>query len=242
MNYFTFNGINSLSMDIVVSEKSSYNSPQRDVTKQKIPGRNGDLIIDNGSFNNIEISYTCSIVCKRVEFLKKIDAVKEWLCADAGNYLILSDSYSPDCFRYAAYVNPIVITEAFGVGDFTISFDCKPLRHLFSGLTPVKLTSSGTLTNPSKISSLPQIKITGNGNISLTISGVSYVLKNVSEYIVLDSELESAFKASLGEGGSELQNNKMYSYPFPMLKPGQNSVSWSGSVTSVEIIPRWCCL
>ena len=33
--------------------------------------------------------------------------------------------------------------------------------------------------------------------------------------------------------------NSAMSGEFPVLKPGQNAISWSGDVTKVEISPNW---
>ena len=37
-------------------------------------------------------------------------------------------------------------------------------------------------------------------------------------------------------------NNKAGFDEFPVLEPGDNSISWTGTVTKVEIVPRWRCL
>ena len=50
--------------------------------------------------------------------------------------------------------------------------------------------------------------------------------------IVLDCALK---EASLGNA---LMNDHMTG-EFPVLKPGANAVSWSGTVTKVEIKPNW---
>lgn len=57
-------------------------------------------------------------------------------------------------------------------------------------------------------------------------------LEGVSGSITLDSQLQEAYSGVIGL-------NSAMSGEFPILKPGQNAVSWSGEVTKVEIQPNW---
>ena len=50
--------------------------------------------------------------------------------------------------------------------------------------------------------------------------------------IVIDSALQEAYI------GNALMNDHM-SGDFPVLKPGQNAISWSGTVTRVVVKPNW---
>ena len=60
-------------------------------------------------------------------------------------------------------------------------------------------------------------------------------LEEISGSITLDSQLQEAY--------SEVTSlNGQISGDFPILRPGNNAVSWSGSVTKVEINPNWRCL
>ena len=52
INYFTFDGKTSTDFGMYISGSGTYNAPERDVTTYNIPGRNGDLIVDNGRFLN----------------------------------------------------------------------------------------------------------------------------------------------------------------------------------------------
>lgn len=183
---------------------------------------------------NIDVVYNCTII---PAVKGNIDNIKKWLLSDPGAYLILKDSYNPDTFRYASCVNAFNFANIkFGVGDGDIVFNCKPFRYLLSGNTPITLNTAGNVSNPTLYASQPRIKVVGSGNISLSINNALYAFTGVSGHIEIDSELESVYK------DAELQNNKMTGYPFPTLKSGNNSVSWTGSVSSVVITPRWVTL
>ena len=54
------------------------------------------------------------------------------------------------------------------------------------------------------------------------------------------TELKFTLDTSLMEAYSGVASmNNCMSGDFPLLEPGQNAVSWSGSVTKVEIVPNW---
>ncbi|MCL2518015.1 MAG: hypothetical protein FWF15_05575 [Oscillospiraceae bacterium] len=161
LHAFEFNGTRSDQCGIVIKDKNAFNVPARDVTKQSIPGRNGDLIIDNGRYFNIDVVYKCTIV----NFEGNINNIKNWLPAYRGKYLILTDTYNPDVFRYASFSNAFNFANIkFGTGEGDIVFNCKPFQYLLTGNQPVTLTSSGNISNPTKYDALPRIKVVGSGN------------------------------------------------------------------------------
>ena len=53
MNAFQFNGRSSSEFGVYISGGGTYNAPERDVEFMAMPGRSGDLLIDNGRFKNI---------------------------------------------------------------------------------------------------------------------------------------------------------------------------------------------
>ena len=57
-------------------------------------------------------------------------------------------------------------------------------------------------------------------------------LDGIEGSITIDCTLQEAYT------GTTLHNESM-SGEFPVLKPGNNAVSWSGSVTKVDVAVRW---
>lgn len=245
MSSFTFDGINSFdTFGLYISEKKIYSAPARDMTFMSVPGRNGDVIIDNGRFQNASISYTVSFL----DLPSKAIDLKQWLLRPG--YKILSDSYQPGWFRYAVNANALDISELVeGAGSFQLVFNCKPFMYSQAGQIATNITSSGTtIENEYLFDSLPLIVIhlsSGSGNVTLTISNEDgsetehkINAPGVND-IYIDSELMSVYN------GSTLLNQKIdtdHFDGFPILKPGTNTISWSGNVTSIDVIPRWCTL
>ncbi len=236
LNYFIFNGTKSLDEQLIVVDKSTYKGAARDITFTQIPGRSGDLLIDNKRYKNVKITYDVTALEGTNTIPEIAHRLKSWLLSEVG-YFQLSDSYDSRYFRLASYSDEFDLEQELpALGRSSIAFNCKPFRYLKDGQNEITLTSEATLTNPEAFSSLPYIKIEGEGDITLNINGDTYVFRDVEEYIEVDSEKMIAFR------GTQNANSKMYTHEFPKLYKGDNSISWSGTVTSVKIIPRWCCL
>jgi len=241
-NYFIFNGQSSYELGVRIVSKNIYSSGKRDLSLVSVPGRDGDLVNSNKRFTNSTVSYTCFLPAKSVDELNtKIRNVKKWLFVDSDQYHELTDSYDPTFMRYAIYNSKLDIAdEARIIGKFTITFSCKPFRYLVSSLESQQVSNAGTLYNPFPFASKPYIKITGSGNINLNIANSTgtkvYQFKSVDGYVECDSELMNVYKSTV------LKNNLYVADGFPSLVLGDNTISWTGSVTKVEIVPRWVCL
>lgn len=237
LHWFNFKGIYSLDKNIIIKQKNTYDGAIRDIEYKSVPGRSGSLIIDNGTYKNINIKYDFTILNKELNLSETSRDIKNWLLSESG-YFKLADSYDHSYFRMASCAaNGIKINEELPrIGDSSIDFNCKPFRYSYLGQNNITITESTKIYNPEVYNSLPYIKITGSGNITLSINNKSYVFENIEEYIELDSELMIAYK------GIEPQNKKMTSIYFPTLEPGENNISWVGNAASLDIIPRWCTL
>lgn len=202
-----------------------------------MPGRSGNLIIDNKRYNNVTVPYSLFLLDRGQEGLAALaHNVKAWLLSEVG-YFRLWDSYDTCYFRLASYNDGVNIEEELrGIGEFTASFNCKPFKYSFEGQEAVEMTQPETIVNPEYLPSAPYIKIVGNGNITLTINNTSFYFVDIDGYIEVDSDTMNAHK------GLESLNNSMKTPTFPEFTPGENTISWVGAVEKLEIVPRWCAL
>ena len=242
-NYFIFNGQSSWELGVRIVSKNTYSSGKRDVSLISIPGRDGDLVNSNKRFGNTTVSYTCYLPAKSIsELATKVRNVKKWLFADADSYHALTDSYDPTFFRYAIFNSKLDITDQVNkIGQFTVTFSAKPFRYLTEAYDdPVTITSGSTVFNPYPFASKPLIHIEGSGIIVLTIANSKgttvYTFNNVSGYVDCDSELMNVYK------GTVLKNNDFSASSFPLLESEDNIISYTGSVTKLQIYTRWMCL
>ena len=229
-DYFTWNGKKSSDFGIIIKHKEIYKAPVRDVDFVEVPGRDGEVILDNGRYRNVDVTYQVRV--KNVK--SKLLEIANWL--SAVGYQKLIDSDDPTHYRMAARTGS-VDWDYLGKGewaDLEIAFNCKPFRSLTTGDTKTTLTAAGSITNPTQYTALPYIKIYGSGNITLSIGGQSFPFLNISSYIECDSALQLVYTGATGK------SDRANFDSFPVLSPGENAISWSGgTVTKVEIVPHW---
>lgn len=147
-NSLTFDGENSLDYGVYITGEAVYNAPERAVEMISIPGRNGAIALDQGRFENIEVTYPAGTFGDdQPEFASKIRAFRNAL-ASRFNYVKLTDSYHPDEYRLGLYKSGLTTTpvQRSKAGEFPIVFNCKPQRFLTSGETPVSIQSGATTT------------------------------------------------------------------------------------------------
>lgn len=169
----TFGGINSADFDLYVGGEGTFNAPKRVVEVFEVPGRNGDLVVDQGRFENIEVEYT--IINQEADlatFSQKLSAFRNALCSQRG-YQRLTDTFHTDEFRMALFIDEFEVKpiEYATASEFKIKFNCKPQRFLTSGETAVDVLAPGSLrgelTNPSLFGSSPLLAITGAGTLDI---------------------------------------------------------------------------
>ena len=242
MNYFEYKGIRSSDMGLRIESKNVFSGPEYEVDFLSIPGRDGDLIAGSGRFPNVQVTYSVFIPAKSIsELAAKITAVKAWLYSGLNSYHTLSDTYDTAFFRHAVFSGKLDIEDELNrIGIFTISFSCKPYRYDAAGTESITLATGEVLLNPYPFSSKPILRIEGSGKGMLTIqsegSNATWSFTAIDEYIEVDSEQMNFYK------DTEPKNDTVSGDGFPLLYPGENTVSFSGGITAVSVIPRWCCL
>lgn len=243
MNGFTYNGVSSLDMGLRIESKNVFSAPQYEKKFQSIPGRDGDLILPNGRYPNVQITYSVFLPAKTLpELSEKLTAVKAWLYTEPDRYHELRDTYDTECFRSAVINTQLDIEDQLNrIGVFTVSFSCLPFKYLDSGTETVTLTNSETtLTNPTVFTSKPLIRVYGSGEGRITIqnSGGSlrWDLSDISGHIAIDSEQMNCYK------DAEPKNDCVDGDGFPLLHPGANKIIFAGDIRSVTVLPRWVTL
>lgn len=237
MGIVMFNGISSLDYGIQVEHPPEYQAPARDYEVIHVPGRNGDLIIDNGSYQNVNRSYQMAIGDPRKDYTSMANVISEWLHSASG-YARLEDSYEPEYYRMAMFQDEISVENIMQhSGRLTIDFNCKPQRFLKSGEELVKITGQTILYNPTGFNSLPRIAVFGNGEGVLTIGIHTITISSINGSVVLDSEIQDVYRGTVNRNADVILNEN-----FPEFVPGENSISWSGGITYLEVVPRWWTL
>ena len=233
MGIIIFNNKSSADCRIQVAYPPGYAYPERDYTITHIPGRNGDVIQDNGCYKNVERTYEVSFDAPNEDFATYANAVSAWLHSTTG-YARLEDSYEPNYYRMATYQESNIFENLYNqAGTATIVFECKPQRFLKTGETPVTITSPvDFLSNPTGFEAYPLIKVSGTFGTLTINDNQTITLSSIDSYTMLDCELQDAYKETTNK-------NSTVSGTFPVLKPGSNTIRWTGSISSVTMKPRW---
>lgn len=233
MSMIVWAGVPSYSCGVVVERYPDQPGPARLYETVSVPGRNGQLYIDSGAFDNYTQDYEVYFNANKNKTPDGARAVRAWLQSPIG-YQRLEDSYDPDYFRMAFYAGPAQIENEMNLfGRVTITFNCKPQRWRKDGEIATLFTESGNAIYNDLFPSLPLIKVNGTGQGKLVIGNYTIQLSEIDEYVMIDSELQDAYK------GTQNKNSTISVSDFPVLVHGENIITWTGEITSVEITPRW---
>lgn len=234
-DYFWIDGKRCDSVGLRLQSLVTFSSPVPKVTSISVAGRNGDLHIYDGSFENITGTAKC-FALKENSVNESLNAITRWCLLEPG-YHRLSVSSEPEHFRLASVsVGPENEIRMRTLAPFSIKFDCMPQKFLKTGERTITLTKSKEILRNPGFTALPLIKVYGNAAGTLTISSVVVQIKSISEYVVLDCDTQNAYK------GLENKNSTINAPEFPVLRPGDNMISWTGGIAKVEITPRWWTL
>lgn len=126
---FTFNGVSSSSLSMFLSRRPSRTFPERKRKVYNIPGRSGDLIVEQDAFENVIQEYDVYVKEDNIYGMQKnLSLIAQWLLGTKG-YAWLTDDFDPTIKRQAMFVGGSEFLNAMNkVGHGTIRFDCKPQR------------------------------------------------------------------------------------------------------------------
>lgn len=233
-DYFTFGDVDSRSYAVGIYGDKLAEAPERDETFVSVPGRNGDLILDNGRYKNQTVPYKAYIIDK---YNSNVKGLRNALLSQKG-YQRLQDSINPEEFRLGKAL-PFDVDE-YGIlraGEFTLQFNCKPQKFLTIGEEVITLTSNSSIYSDFVEEAKPLIRAYGTGSFS--IGGVTIQITSANVYTDIDCDLEEAYKDSLATDCNA--NIVLTDDVFPTLKYGENQITMTG-ITKLEITPRWWIL
>ena len=162
--------------------------------------------------------------------------ILNWLNSKGDMRLYISDDRS-----LFYQVNKVSVSGFDGnnIKSFSVSFSLNPFTFLDEGKDIIEIKNPTTICNTrANVESEPYIKIYGSGDITVKINSFDLILKNVSDFIEVDSMIKNCYKTVNNKKVN--CNNLMYS-DFPIIELGENNISYTGNVQKIELIPRWCC-
>ncbi len=207
-----------------------YASAVRDYEAVTVPGRNGALLIDKGNYGNVlrryDVYFSGPLAAGNAARLRSFLATRP-------GYRKIEDTLHPDeyclgCFRGGL---DSTLDNVKYVG-YRLEFDCKPQRFLKEGDETIPLTGGGILANPEPTTARPLIRVYGSGTVS--VGGITVTIApSANAYVDIDSELQDCFCGDVN------CNSLVTVADFPVLGPGETTVTLGEGITQIEITPRW---
>jgi len=238
----SWNGERSDQYGIYVEKYPNFTKPLRKFDKYTVPGRNGDIIMMQDAWENVEQKYDIFAGSgEKHSVPDSFSSVADWLFSPNG-YCELWDDFDPSHFRLA-YVSDQLDVNSISIGRVaraTVTFNCKPQRFLMSGKEPIKITTAPfTIYNQTAFSAKPLIYVVrsaaGDGTVS--VNGTVFFITGLPEYgLYIDCEGLNCFDINGNNMNNIVSSNTNV---FATLKPGQNPIGFTGNVASVSITPRW---
>ena len=216
MSYFIFKDIHSDDAKIIIEKLPPIVKPAKIYNTVQIEGKpetEYEIIGYEPYEKPIPIGF------REDNILRVID----WL--DGSGRLILSNE--PDKYYNARILSAINYEQALRFRKANIPFWVQPYKYAVNEIA----TMSTSVINKGNVEALPLMTITGSGSVGVIINGVLICTVTISESITLDSQIEEAYK------GDDNQNRQMVG-KFPKLKPGDNVISFTGTVTGCSTLVR----
>ena len=239
-----FDGVSSEEAGVIFLSPLKLSAPVPRIKKFSVPGRNGDIYVYDGSFENRTATVQACLYSD--ELVKsKFAKLNEWLFSSFG-YKRLVTADDPEHYLLARVVNgPEIVTKATNVAPFTIKFDCKPQRFLKDSFD-LNVLSQLEFVSKTSFDSKPLLEISysvssGSGSIILngiqmTIDTVRLTAEGAPSVIYYDTETERTY--SINNGLMVEYVDVISGAKDIVVKPGTNLAMLKGDISSAKITPR----
>lgn len=169
---FYIDGVDARSVGICLQRPVDFSEPIPICTTEQIPGRNGHVIFDEGSYENRTGTAECFALSPK-DVSSKIRDINEFLLSGNHGYRKLETSDDPDYFWLARIQNGARTEQRMRrLAPFEITFDCKPQKFAKSGTSVVFVENGGTLYNSYGFDALPIISVYAKSNNNTADSSI----------------------------------------------------------------------
>ena len=220
MNTMYFKGGSNAAHNVVVVSYPAVPAPAERGTWETVLGREGDVWQGDGVYEQATIPVTIW-----VRPGADLAAVRNWLTGE-GDLRFGAWGWTMRA-RVSAVTNftPAPFNDGWNA---TVTFSVRPAWYKYPAANDITLAAGATVTNAGKIASNPLIVVAGTGDINLMIGGKTLLISGLSGSVTIDCEARTATKPVTPVDDE-----------WPVLTHPTCAVSWTGTVTSVVITPRW---
>ena len=200
---------------------------KKNITTYQVEGRDGFLAVDSGTYQPWVLTIPCHFATDTADF----DEIKEYL-----------DGYGTLGFdmtrRYTAIVDAQIDFEKVKQANFRrfpVQFLVNPIAEAYLPTTKTISASPYTLTIADATAKMwPTLTIKGTGDCSFTFNGATFYLSALLS--ARTYTLDCKNKVITDDNGNNCSSQMLYD--FPSLNPGNNTISYSGVVSSLKVTYR----
>ncbi len=178
INDLWIDGVSASSLGIRLQGPLELSALQPKVEVVSVPGKDGELVFPDGSFNNREGTVAAYVYSHEL-VQKSMTEIYQWLFGSLG-YRKIVTSGDPDHFLNARIVNAGEIIDRINrLAPFTIRLSCEPRRYLHDEGNEIQLVGDQrirqTVLNPCQTDVFPLFKIHYTNPLPLFESNGAFV-------------------------------------------------------------------
>jgi phage-related protein len=230
--YFTYNGINSKAMGVMVNNYPPIVRPKARITTVTIPGRTGDLSLHENEA--VYDSYIRTCQCTALPGAN-ISAISAWLDGSGAAVFGNEPLYAYDA-QIVNQINFEKLLRNYLQRTFDVPFLVQPYKSLATPGADIEKTTSGqSITNPGTLASRPVLTVYGTGSVDVLVGAYIFSLTSLDTTpLRIDCDAEIVTNIAITENLTHRMSGD-----FPRLVAGSNAISWTGNVTKIVVEPRY---
>lgn len=231
-DYIILNGVSSQTISgLLIQNLPPVSKPKQRVEVEEIDGRDGDIVTYLG-YGAYDKEFKIGLYGSY-----DIDEVISYFNSE-GTVIFSNED---DKYYNYQIVEQIDFDKLLRFKEATVKMHMQPFKYSAEDNKKTFATTgleNISIRNAGNIYSRPVITVTGSGSIGITLNGVQLFEINMGSYtsITIDTNNMNAYN-----GNTLLNRNVMGNYDNFKLNVGKNIISWSGTVTQIEIdnYSRW---
>lgn len=234
MSYMILNGISSKTIpNLIIQRLAPITKPKMRTQVEVVDGRDGDIITNLGYE-----SYEKDILIG-LSWNYNIDQIIKYFCDNSIGRVTFSDE--PDKYYNYQIIDEINFDRLLRFRQATVKLHVQPFKYPVennSQIFDITTQTSINVTNTGNVYSRPTLKLTGSGNISMSLNNSvifpSIGIGETTQTLTIDTNQMEAYI------GATLKNRSVIGdYMRFKINPGQNTISWEsilqGSLTKIVI-------
>lgn len=220
-----FNGFSSLELNMKLTEYPSVPMTNEEYEEVTIEGRNGSVYINKGTYPDKKITFVFTKASNKLDI--DLEFIQDWLTNINDNRLIYCRE--DRCYLVKKVVIGEFLKEFKTYGNIEVTFICEPFSSSLESLKQEITQNNFILYYSGTAKSDTLIRIYGSGNVQLTIDNETMLIKNIENYVDIDSKLMQ-IRDSNGQ-------SKDYDSigDFVTFEPGLHNISYMGTVTKIKV-------